>query len=298
MLCITGTMVLFVVDSGPCTVDSTATCFSSPNYQSTYGNLQQCFITAHEAVTLSVVAFSTESWYDELIVNGVQYSGTTGPDGVQVAAGSTITWRSHSTGAGFEICGETLTASPTTSPTTITPTIVGQTWTPTSTSPTSAPTSTPIMLFAVDSGPCTVDSTAACFRSPNYPSNYGNSGQCFITAHEAVTLSVTAFSTEAGYDKFTVNGVQYSGTTGPEGVQVAAGSTIIWRSGYRPGAGFEICGETFTITPTITGQTWTPTTSPNTLEDHIGYQACIASPSTCTYLCVPPLPVAVPSPVA
>ena len=72
----------FVVDSGPCTVDSTATCFSSPNYQSTYGNLQQCFITAHEAVTLSVVAFSTESWYDELIVNGVQYSGTTGPGGV------------------------------------------------------------------------------------------------------------------------------------------------------------------------------------------------------------------------
>jgi hypothetical protein len=53
-----------------------------------------------------------------------------------------------------------------------------------------------------------------------------------------------------------------------------------------------------TITPTITGQTWTPTTSPNTLEDYIEYQACIVSPSTCTELCVPPLPVAVPSPVA
>ena len=99
-------MVLFVVDSGPCTVDSTATCFSSPNYQSTYGNLQQCFITAHEAVTLSVVAFSTESRYDELIVNGVQYSGTTGPEGVQVAAGSTITWTSDDADffSGFEIC--------------------------------------------------------------------------------------------------------------------------------------------------------------------------------------------------
>ena len=169
-----------------------------------------------------------------------------------------------------------------------------------------------MVLFVVDSGPCTVDSTATCFSSPNYQSTYGNLQQCFITAHEAVTLSVTAFSTEAGYDKFTVNGVHYSGTTGPEGVQVAAGSTIIWRSGYRPGAGFEICGETFTITPTITGQTWTPTTSPtsaptsptvspttaspttvsptatpNPLEDNSSYQACIASPSTCTSLYVP-----------
>jgi hypothetical protein len=154
-----------------------------------------------------------------------------------------------------------------------------------------------IVLFVVDSGPCTVDSTATCFSSPNYQSTYGNLQQCFITAHEAVTLSVVAFSTESWYDELIVNGVQYSGTTGPDGVQVAAGSTITWRS-HSTGAGFEICGETFTITPTSGGQTWTPTTSPNTLEDYIEYQACIVSPSTCTELCVPPLPVAVPSPVA
>jgi hypothetical protein len=67
------------------------------------------------------------------------------------------------------------------------------------------------------------------------------------------------------------------------------------------------------ITPTIVGQTWTPTTTPtsaptsptvspttaspttvsptatpNPLEDNSSYQACIASPSTCTRLYVPP----------
>ena len=103
------------------------------------------------------------------------------------------------------------------------------------------------MLFVVDSGLCTVDSTGTCFRSPNYPSNYGDNQQCTITAHEAVTLSVTAFNLENHYlcdfDALTVNGVQYCGTTGPDGVQVVADSTIAFSSdsvGNR--TGFEVCG--------------------------------------------------------
>jgi hypothetical protein len=96
--------------------------------------------------------------------------------------------------------------------------------------------------FVVSSGYCTVDTNGACFRSPNYPSKYGSYERCTITAHEAVTLSVTAFDTESGYDVLTVNGVQYSGTTGPGGVQVSAGSTITFTSdgGYEY-SGFEIC---------------------------------------------------------
>jgi hypothetical protein len=99
------------------------------------------------------------------------------------------------------------------------------------------------VLFVVDSGLCTVDSTGTCFRSPNYPSNYGDNQQCTITAHEAVTLSVTAFSTESCCDKLTVNGVQYSGTSGPDGVQVVADSTITWTSdSFTSRTGFEVCG--------------------------------------------------------
>jgi hypothetical protein len=104
---------------------------------------------------------------------------------------------------------------------TLTPTLTGQTWTPTT-----SPTPPPPVLFAVASGACTVASTATCFRSPNYPSAYGNSQTCAITVYEAVLLSVVAFSTESGYDKLTVNGVRYSGTTGPGGVQVVGVSAL------------------------------------------------------------------------
>ena len=103
---------IFQVIQGPCATDGN--CFTSPNYPANYGSDQQCTITAHEAVTLSVVAFNVEeedsdsicSW-DLLTVNGVKYCGTTGPEGVQVAANATITFTSDDTvqRAGFEICG-------------------------------------------------------------------------------------------------------------------------------------------------------------------------------------------------
>ena len=98
----------------------------------------------------------------------------------------------------------------------------------------------------VSSGLCTLASSATCFRSPNYPSNYGSNQQCTITAHEAVTLSVTAFNVEGygcQYDNLTVNGNTYCGTTGPSGVHVAAGANITWTSDDADFfSGFEICG--------------------------------------------------------
>jgi hypothetical protein len=107
----------------------------------------------------------------------------------------------------------------------------------------------------VTSGACTVASDATCFHSPNYPSNYGNNQQCTITvtAHAQVTLSVTAFTTESGYDFLTVNGVRYDGTSGPEGVQVAAGSTIFFTTDYSVvRSGFEICGASPESLPELT----------------------------------------------
>ena len=92
---------------------SDATCLRSPNYPSNYDVNQQCNITvaASEQVTLSVVAFYTESGYDFLTVNDVQYDHLSGPDGVQVAPGETITFISDGskTRSGFEICGALLT---------------------------------------------------------------------------------------------------------------------------------------------------------------------------------------------
>eukprot|EP00959_Pyramimonas_sp_CCMP1952_P257404 5377773-Pyramimonas_sp.AAC.3 len=55
------------------------------------------------------MAFDTESGYDYLSMNGVDYSGniTNGPAGVTVNTGTFITWRSDRNveRAGFEICG-------------------------------------------------------------------------------------------------------------------------------------------------------------------------------------------------
>jgi len=94
-----------------------------------------------------------------------------------------------------------------------------------------------------------VASDATCIRSPNYPSNYNNNDACTITvaAHAAVKLSVVAFNVEShslcNYDSLTVNSNRYCGTSGPDGVQVAAGATIAFMSDiFYTSSGFEICG--------------------------------------------------------
>ncbi len=109
----------FAVASGPCTV--AGGCFRSPNYPNTYGNSQTCTINVLQNLTLAVVDFSTESQYDELNVNGIDYSGGIDSggidysgffnvlDGVTVRAGTVITWVSDGSVVdnGFEICTTT-----------------------------------------------------------------------------------------------------------------------------------------------------------------------------------------------
>ena len=83
----------------------------------------------------------------------------------------------------------------------------------------------------------------ACVRSPNYPSNYGNSQSCTITPTSLAVgqlLSATAFDTESNYDLLVVNGVAYSGTSGPSGVVL--GSAFTWSSDVSFSyAGWEVC---------------------------------------------------------
>ena len=54
-------------------------CFTSPNYPSDYGNDEACSITASASGALVVEAFETESGFDELIIDGTVYEGTSGP---------------------------------------------------------------------------------------------------------------------------------------------------------------------------------------------------------------------------
>ena len=93
-----------------------------------------------------------------------------------------------------------------------------------------------ITLSGSSTGQCTVNGD--CFSSLNYV----NSERCTFTMGEDGALNVISFVTESGFDKLTVGGIQYDGTTGPEGISVSAGEEITWYSDeIETREGFEIC---------------------------------------------------------
>eukprot|EP01046_Picozoa_sp_COSAG06_P002641 COSAG06_NODE_95_length_24425_cov_882.571035_18_plen_164_part_00 len=96
------------------------------------------------------------------------------------------------------------------------------------------------------SGPCTVTEGGACFRTPNYPDDYGSSQDCEIAVSGAGFARATAFDTESCCDYVTIGGTQYSGNGGAlasSGVPVGDGTAVAWHadsSTQRSGA--EVCG--------------------------------------------------------
>merc|ERR1719464_710719 len=184
----------FAVISGGCS--ASGLCVQSPNYPSTYRNNEECNIAVQDslAAPLNITSFNTEG-ADKLTVNGVKYSGTTGPIGI-VPAGM-VKWSTDSSvvKTGWRMCmGEPLRWAP------------GQKWN-------------------VLSGGCSA--SGLCVQSPNYPSTYKNNEECSIVVQDslATPLNVTSFNTE-GADKLTVNGVKYSGTTGP--VTIIPSGIVKW----------------------------------------------------------------------
>ncbi|CAK0901604.1 unnamed protein product, partial [Prorocentrum cordatum] len=79
-------------------------------------------------------------------------------------------------------------------------------------------------------GDCTLDGD--CMQSPNYPQKYDANQACtlHIDLRTAVPIAVESFTTESGYDKLTVNGVVYSGFSGPSGITPSA--SISWTSDH------------------------------------------------------------------
>ena len=71
---------------------------------------------------------------------------------------------------------------------------------------------------------------------------HGNNEACTIRANTAGTLTATQFDTEVGWDYVTIAGTRYQGSTGPNGVPVAAGSNFTWHSDQSvTNAGWTIC---------------------------------------------------------
>lgn len=193
-----------------------------------YSNNAQCTFTVLESTYLSVVSFSTEPGTDYLTVGRTQYSGTTGPTGVSVTTGSTITWYSDGSiaNSGFTICGGGSPAP--TQPFSVTAS------TPTSTS-----------CFTTNSGTCFSNGLRSYQGSDDDFSSgdeESDNERCVINVNQNVVLRVVNFTSDPCCDFMTVNGLQYSGVTGPSGVLVSAGSNIRWSTGSSGIArGFAIC---------------------------------------------------------
>lgn len=92
------------------TYDNSTSCISNFNL-SGYSPNERCSFTSLRPVTVYSPHFSTEGYFDRLVINGQAYSGTvadgvSGPNGVRVSVGSNITWESdYSIGSyGFTVC--------------------------------------------------------------------------------------------------------------------------------------------------------------------------------------------------
>ena len=78
-------------------MSTSSTCACSSNYSpascedgsgdgvGAYGLNEACTFTLTGIGTLSVAHFNPEPWYDRLTVDGIQYDGTTGPEGLGTA---------------------------------------------------------------------------------------------------------------------------------------------------------------------------------------------------------------------
>jgi hypothetical protein len=159
-------------NTGQCAVNGN--CFSSLNY----GNDESCTFTMGGSGTLTVISFNTEIVFDMLTVGGIQYDGTTGPQGVAISAGEEISWYSDEieTRAGFEIC----VAS--------TPPVSGHA---VSITPMERKLDHPLQITLSGSnlGNCAVD--GSCFSSLSYTNNE----VCEFTTDVAGVLSVISFAT-------------------------------------------------------------------------------------------------------
>ncbi|CAK0831427.1 unnamed protein product, partial [Prorocentrum cordatum] len=108
--------------------------------------------------------------------------------------------------------------------------------------PVPPPTAAPQHMWAAIMGPCTLDGT--CVESPNYPQNYGTSQACTLEIDSSVAgpIVVESFYTEPVFDYLRVNGVAYSGLSGPSGITPTA--DIFWSSDFIiAGSGWRLCQE-------------------------------------------------------
>jgi hypothetical protein len=208
---------VFTVTAGQCSTDYFG-CLLSPGYPTDqYGNEGSCVVAVNQETVgpLQVSHFDTETSYDVLVVNGMRFSGSLGPE--NVVPFEDIVWHADYSAArtGWRICSGSHSQP---------------SW-----------VQNRVGVFNVTEGLCTTDDTG-CVMSPNYPNPYNTSARCTIGVQPENTLRITVndFLTETRIDQLEVNGLQYSGVYGPDGVVPTA--PITWTSdGSIAMAGWKLC---------------------------------------------------------
>jgi len=125
----------------------------------------------------------------------------------------------------------------------------------------SLPSAAPDVISSA-SGSCNTDSSTDCVCSSNYDSacgassgEYQNNEACTIEFTGTVSLTVTTFSTESGFDRLSASdGTQYDGSSGPSNVET---TSLQWSSdGSVTSSGFKVCA-----TAAVTGPNPPPSPS-------------------------------------
>jgi len=227
------------VESGDCSLADGDDCVQSPSYPGSYSDDVKCVINTNHiffaSKAINVASFNTEAQYDKLQVNGVSYTGTTGPSGIKPVG--SITWSADNSvvKGGWKICAGEGGAGPAPTPA------------PTTPAPTPAPT-TPVptsnAAWEVD-GDCVLEGDN-CVKSTNFPEKYPDNQKCVIKAKSAFKIKIepSEFSTEKKYDLLKLGGTGYSGDAGPNGQDTTAGQDITWSADYSVAKkGWKMCKE-------------------------------------------------------
>ena len=112
--------------------------------------------------------------------------------------------------------------------------------------------------FVVEQGTCVVNSTSKCVSNPNHPSTYDYS-PCTIRVRATGYVTAVKFETtmdqrntpnEIGIgDRLELNGITFTGLSGPDDELMTNGSQVDWNPGFNP----------YTGQPRLTGwaRSWT-----------------------------------------
>ena len=97
--------VMWIISSGSqyCALADGGACVTSGTPP--YSNSESCTVTAAAALYATASNFSTESYWDYVMIGGVSFSGTNGPSNVPMATGDTFSWWRRTVSNRWHGCG-------------------------------------------------------------------------------------------------------------------------------------------------------------------------------------------------